>query len=454
MKSLFHDESGGVLAYGAVFGALALGMAALSTDIGRMSVLRSQMQNRADAGAMGGAVQLDGKDGARVRAQAVAVDAISAQSAIAGNGAELSVSAINFYSTYGASAVAAASDLDAKFIEVILTPKRVNFMFEPVMRFIGGTGVAFADMGARAVAGPKPFICHAPPLMMCNPGELDPSLDPNLPANFGRQIVLKEAQAGGGAWAPGNFGLLALPDGSVGANDIQGALAAVQPQDCYTLDVTTATGSKTDKVKNGINTRFDLYGSNPAPNVISYPRDADIIAGTAQQMGNGDWNPAAYWSAKHSGAALPVELTGASRYQIYLYEQGLSFARNLAQPRQTMYPAPADLPAGYELVVPPGAAVPVAALPENANNPDYDGVPSQAVAANGQARRIVKVAILNCVAEGVNGHGTYPTNGNYVELFITEHVKDPPNAAIYSEIVHPLTSFTSPDYHSNVRLVR
>jgi hypothetical protein len=36
------------------------------------------------------------------------------------------------------------------------------------------------------------------------------------------------------------------------------------PEDCYKLDVTTATGSKTQKIVDAINARFDLTG-NPWP---------------------------------------------------------------------------------------------------------------------------------------------------------------------------------------------
>ncbi|MBT7527206.1 MAG: hypothetical protein HN658_07935, partial [Rhodospirillales bacterium] len=49
---LARNDAGGVLAYGAVFAALAAGATAFSVDYGRISVLRTQVQNRADAGAM------------------------------------------------------------------------------------------------------------------------------------------------------------------------------------------------------------------------------------------------------------------------------------------------------------------------------------------------------------------------------------------------------------------
>ncbi len=45
---------------------------------------------------------------------------------------------------------------------------------------------------------------------------IDAALDPTSKANIGRQVRLKDVQAGGGGWAPGNFGLLALADGDKG----------------------------------------------------------------------------------------------------------------------------------------------------------------------------------------------------------------------------------------------
>jgi len=76
------------------------------------------------------------------------------------------------------------------------------------------------------------------------------------------------------------------------------------------------------------------------------------------------------------------------------------------------------------------------------------------VASNGYARRLMNVAVLDCIAEDVRGTGTYPTNGRYIEMFITEYVPEPPDAAIFGEVVRPLTSLFSPDFHANVRLVK
>ena len=446
-----RDEGGGVTAYAAFFIVFAIGLGALAIDVGRMAVLRSQMQDRADAGAMAAAVHLDGRDGAQARATAVATNAMSQVSGSPGDGEVLNVQTVNFYSEYDPTPVAATGDEDSKFVEVTLEPRRVNFFLEPILNPSGADH--YENLGALAVAAANPFICQAPPLMVCDLGETDPTMDLSLQSNIGRQMVIKPPRPGGISWGPGVYGLLALPDGSIEADDIETALAAVQPADCYSLDVSTAPGVKTNKVQNGINARFDLPGGlpYPAPDVINYPQDVEIEADPNVVMGSGNWGIDAYWAAKHGGP-VPVELQqgpqSASRYQVYLYELGLQFGRN---DRQTIYPVNGALPAGYTLVSPAASSVPVDPL--NPDDPDYDGVPSQPVASNGYERRLVQVAVLQCAAEGVKGSHTYPTNGNFLEMFLTQSVNDDPAGNIYGEIVRPLSPSNDPDFHANVKLV-
>jgi hypothetical protein len=458
MKKLFQNfafrafwgrrgEGGGVTAYSAFFVVFAIGLGALAIDVGRMTVLRSQMQDRADAGAMAAAVHLDGREGAQVRATAVAMNAMSQISGIPGDGQDLNVQTVNFYSEYDPTPVAATGDEDSKFVEVILEPRRVNFFLEPILNPSGDQH--YKNLAARAVAGANPFICQAPPLMVCDLGETDPTMDLALESNIGRQIVLKPPPSGGSAWGPGNYGLLALPDGSIGADDIETALAAVEPADCYSIDVSTAPGVKTKKVKHGINARFELdHLPYPAPNVINYPKDVEIEADSNVVMGSGNWGIDAYWEAKHGGD-VPDELDDdASRYQVYLYELGLQFGRN---DRQTIYPVNGALLEGYTPVSPGGPGIPEDAA--NPDDPDYDGMPSQTVAANGYARRLVQVAVLQCAADGVKGSHTYPTNGNFLEMFLTQSVNDIPAGNIYGEIVRPLSPSNDPDFHANVKLI-
>jgi len=450
IRKLALCSRGGVSTYLAFFTVLAVAAGAVVLDLGRLGVARSQMQDRADAGAMAGAVALNGRDGARANATQLAMSAMAQYSGITSDQSELAVSTVTFYKDYE-NGVVAANDLESKTIEVVLEPRQINLFLAPVFKLFGsGEANAKATMEARSVASAGPYICHAPPLMICDFSEIDPSLDLSAPGNVGRQVRLKEPQSSSSAWAPGNFGLLSLPDGSSGADDIEGALAAVEPSDCYDIDVLTAQGSKTNKTKSGINARFDQPGNSwpyPAPNVITYPRDAELIVDPNAKLGSGNWDINGYWLARH-GSATPAALAGASRFQVYLYELGHEFARN---GKETLYPVPSSLPSGFVVVTPVSDDIPVD--PSDPDNADVDGVPSQTVAPNGFARRVVQVAQLQCISDNVHGHGTYPTHGNYIEVFLTELVRDPPDAAIYGEVIRPLTALNSPEYHANVELL-
>ncbi|MHA1598560.1 MAG: hypothetical protein ACTSV1_07540, partial [Alphaproteobacteria bacterium] len=58
-----------------------------------------------------------------------------------------------------------------------------------------------------------------------------------------------------------------------------------------------------------------------------------------------------------------------------------------------------------------------------------------------------------CQSEGVKGSHEYPTNGNYLEMFITEAVDGAPEGGIYAEIVRTLTPSNDPNFYANVKLV-
>lgn len=446
------DCRGSVAIYVAMFTAIGIGGGALAIDYGRVALLKSQLQSAADAAALAAVTHLDGNVQSRSRSESVARSAARNRSVLpSGAGVtDLVIDQVTFYSEFSSSPVAATSDLDAKFVEVTMSAQTVKYMFAPVLNMFGGTPHSGQQLHARSVAGSRPFICHAPPLMICDLGEGNPADDPTLATNIGKQIRLTEPQGGSGTWAPGNFGLLSLPDGSSGASAIKTALAAIQPQDCYQLDVVTATGTMTNPVKDGINVRFDISPifTPPAPNVINFPKDSTLIADETARLGNGVWDLDGYWGDKHGGTP-PVALTGATRYQVYLYELGEQYAAN---GKQTLHPVPqGSLPVGFALITPPTVDIPINAA--NPTLPDFDGVPQNTPASNGPARRLMGVAILQCVADNIQGHGTYPTNGKFVELFITEEVRDPPDAGIYGEIIRSLSPNNDPEFHANAGLV-
>ena len=462
LRTILREDGGGVAVYAAMAAITAVGAGAVAIDVGRMSVLRTQMQDAVDAAAMAAAAQLDGRTGAQNRARSVAQDTMEHSTAFAADKDEIKVKQVNFYIQY-APKVAATNDTDSAIVEVVMEGRRVDFLFQPILNFVTAAGPSSKIIQTIAAARPEPYICHAPPLMICDYGDKgggvhDDSLDLRNEAHIGKQVRLKE-QGAGGTWAPGNFGLLSLPDGSSGASDLEAALAALSPEDCYSLDVTTATGSKTEKIKNAVNSRFDIPGNPwpyPAANVIAYPRDAEIIADPDQRLGSGNWDLSGYWTAKHGGS-VPSALAGATRYQVYLWELGLKFARN---GKQTLYPLPDTLPAGYQTITPPSASVPVTTDTAKRDNPLYDGEPRATNPpyykdpTKDYKRRLVHVVQLQCKSNDVKGKHDYPTQANYLEVFITEDVKAEPNANLYAEVVRKVTPTNSPEFHANVRLIR
>jgi hypothetical protein len=465
LRRLWGDDRASVAAYAAMAALTAIGAGAVAVDVGRAAILRTQMQNAVDARAMAAAAQLDGREGSRDRAKDVAKNTMDSFSAMPADKDEIKIKEPVFYSQYTPTKILATSDADALIVEVTAEARRVDYLFGPMLRFIGtGAGLDSQTIVTFAAAQPEPFICHAPPLMICDYGDKgegvhDANDDLRNPIHAGRQIRLKEHGAGG-TWAPGNFGLLSLPDGSSGSSDLEAALAALSPEDCYSLDVTTATGSKTEKIVNAVNSRFDLTGNPwpyPAYNVINYPRDSELIADINEKLGSGDWDLAGYWAAKHGGS-VPTDLADATRYQVYLYELGLDFARN---GKQTMYPIPGALPPGYTVVDAPAAnTIPVASNPANQNDPNYDGKPRASKPpyyndpTKDYSRRLVQVVQLQCNSNGVKGKHEYPTQANYLEVFITEYMQDPPNAHLFGEVVRAITPTSSPEFHANVRLIR
>src|SRR3546814_11867334 len=97
MRRLVGDDAGGVAVYSAVLLGFSLGLGTIAIDFGRAVLLRSQMQNYADAAALAGALHLDGRAGARARATEVAREAIEQRSAMVDEDTNLATSAVVFY---------------------------------------------------------------------------------------------------------------------------------------------------------------------------------------------------------------------------------------------------------------------------------------------------------------------------------------------------------------------
>lgn len=437
----WHRDRGGASAvYFALMTPLLLGTGVLAVDVGRLVVLRSQMQNAADAAAISAANQLDGEDGARDRATAIAKNALKNQSALADDGQDLAVATVTFYSAVEPSLKAATDDIEALYVRVELSPRTANTFLDSMLNLASSsTAKSEVSLNARATATPAHIVCEAPPLMVCDPAEASASLSLKSIANIGRQMVIKET--GGGSFAPGNYGLLCPASGNCGASNIGDALADDPPESCYGETegtvVDTATGVKTQQVRDGVNERFDAGKNNPkrpAPNIMTYDRDSDMAS--AAILGNGNWNPVSYWNSNHPSDIEPADLADYTRYQMYLYENGVAFARN---GKQTLYPPPSSLPAGYTKVTPGMSTIPSSGVPKSTPSSDVK-------------RRNVKVAVLKCDELNVKGSHSYPTFGNFVEMFITEPMSTT-QSELYAEVVGPVSVRDSKNFHANIRLV-
>ena len=504
MWKLFWDKDGAVAIYAGFVSTLVIGAGVLAFDFGKATVLKAQMQNAADAAVMSAALQLDGQTGARARSCNVAVNALAHNSTISDDASALTVlggagactspftQGVRFYSAWNTATktgTTATSDATTVFVEVILQAEQVTVVLQPILEAISSVSGAASLMtvGASAVATPAPIACDTSPFFVCNPNEpgavgANPAYDILQPTNFnaGREMVIKEGP-GGSTQAPGNFGLL-CPDpsfGNCGASSIHDAIAALPSGLCNDIDtVDTAPGVRVNQIVNGINLRFNV-SSNPVPasppppakNIQGYTKDADIADVQDDHnppMGDGNWSSAAYWAAEHGGAAIPGALPAdPSRMQVWLYENNVPFChcgKRTEQPVPSGGSAdiskPCPVAGGWQCVTPPAEDIPPAAEVPGTNNPAPLSAPE---------RRVVAVAVLNCEALNVQGSGTYPTFGQFVQLEITEcscsgnnctsiggkkvkgggagigicDTSGSGNGDIYGEIIGPLTTITA-----------
>ena len=485
--TFLRNQSGSILIYTGAFMAVGMGGAALSIDIGRIVLLATQMQNRADAGALAGAAQLDAQDNARARATAIIEDSMTGYTT-ADEGSELAVWFAVFYDVDPddpakiAMGPESTTDSLARFARVVMQRRTISFFYGPALNIMtGNSGGNSTTLGSSAIAMSDPFICKMQPLMICDP--FDDGLvltdDDNIADDAYRGYGLRIKQGPqSGAWQPGNFGLLQLPDdGGNGAIAVLNALSAEEPLGCYaTSSIETATGTPVQSVINGINVRW--FGPLTAPNVMNYPRDDVMIADTSLSFGtDGLWDLDGYWTARHAGVSRPIILDGASRFQIYLFEQGQSFwkkgkktsaAFSVDPPDQTggwtlvdvvdYLPGGSEYNAiydGMETVATEGHAIPVDV--GDPDNSDVDGIPPDDldISTKGFERRVLKIVVAKCKEEGFTGASELPADGVFLELFLTEQATEPSDGGeVYGELIRSITANTSLEFHGNVRLVQ
>jgi Flp pilus assembly protein TadG len=259
-----RDESGAVAATYAMALTALIVVAGVGFDYGRLATMDSELQNGADQAALAGATQLDGKDGACARAATAAVSLVTNTTIVANSANTITVAdeagcdatgTVRFWQNRDGT-TAATSDANARFIELTVAARTVDYAFTPIVNLMQGSVVA------GAMAGLGSSICKVPPVFMCNP---DQANDPNFTvSNYVGKGIRLIANDGGGNYGAGNFGFLQTTGGGGNGPDaLRGALGKLdQPGDCLAEDGVTTKAGQNASALDALNTRFDIYTGN------------------------------------------------------------------------------------------------------------------------------------------------------------------------------------------------
>lgn len=458
---MMRRQTGAVLVMLVILIVVLIGVAALALDVGRLFVLRTEMQNGVDAAALAAATELDGRSDAQNRAIRAAKTLIEQDShfskvrALLGETLDDNEIAFKFFcaiendskgsnldaectggldETEG-SKYKAISDADSHYVRVILNPVvdqnsdearySIDLYFLPILNMLGLDVPTEASTTAAALAGRSFMMCSYPPLMICNPYELTGG-----ELSVGQQIKLFMGASSPSFWAPGDFGLLEPPSGGGGAIDVSKNLATPAAE-CTDPYITTKTGVAVNMVKWGLNTRFGIYEFSynvnnypPAHNVLDYPRDVKLAADPNEKIGDGVWQstPGQYWT-DYTHANTDPGLT--TRYDYYLWEIA-----------NDDYPVKA---------VPPSLECnPIENKGCATDSLIWKGRPNPDNKLAATEMRVITVPVLNCSALGLTGKEKdiwVPQQEYWKKFFITEHVNDPSGGAeIFAEYLGTVDS--------------
>ena len=456
-KKLSSDRRGAILVYVALLLPILMGGAVLAIDASRLFNLQTFLQKGADALAIAGAAELDGRTTSITRANTAIANLVSNTHKFSNAGvAGITVSTVRFLTGLPAND---ATPIDAsfettdptlaRFIEVTVAPQTLTTLFPA--SFIGGPNTTNAT--ARAVAGFGAAVCQFTPMFVCNPFEgsgvsiFDAIANPAIRR---RQIQLRKKGGGSSQYAAGNYGFLQPPGGEHGANVIREMLGMTNPPACFIQNGVQLRPGFIASADQGMNVRFDMYDGalngkksdsnfRPALNVrkgyshtgnpcqagldnvdddnedgvpdnSGLPRDNCFATSTCPymggRMGDGNWDIDSYKTSNNLGGIPYSNGNLTSRYDVYRYEIDNNLVNTASQGGET------GTPACYN-----GGGL--------SDTPD---------------RRILYVAILDCLAHNVeddnsgNSGPPVPVTA-FAKMFLTEPVSNGPDQDIYAELV-------------------
>lgn len=450
-----------------------MGFAGLVFDVGRIYNLHSQSQSYVDNVALAAAAELDREVGAIQRAIRAAVGD-GQRDALLNTGFRFSLSGDtsvgvqsllfldviaddpdpgvyspivgdNVLCTYEAGALScdgitqAEADTRVQFILVNATTETEDFILFPIAGMFIPDFREDASVAPQAMAGFSSSICNFPPMAICNPYESQVApYGGDYISIIGQQILMK-SKGSGSSWSPGDFGFLDPPAGSGsglcgnpnGTAYLRCILGLVEPNTQCVSTVVDIRPGQAVSAHVGINMRFDIYdppltnkkndpnfapsanvtkGKTHLPNqcrlnqlddppvgseTVALPRDSCFSLGTCAQtgdgsprLGNGITNVELldYWLTNH-GVALPGSLLGGTRYDVYRYEIDNTI--------------PNESPLG-----------------ENGN----PTCASSSISDPTRDRRLLVMAVINCLEHGVNGNASDVPVIAFAKMFFTEPV--------------------------------
>ncbi|HLL77590.1 MAG TPA: Tad domain-containing protein [Pyrinomonadaceae bacterium] len=262
-------ERGSVLAVSAV-GMMAFLLATgLAVDISHLYLVRTELQNAADAAALAGASALNGHATGIEKAEVLTRQSLNKyefnKKTISPAGLTVEYSR-NLDTGYVSKTAARGDAANIRFVRVALPPSAVGTTFSSMVL---GKAV---DLSAKATAGmsvPLNIFCDYLPITAVDAEEGEPER-----FTPGQTYTIRRPP--GGAITPGNYQILAI-DGPGGADDRIGLGKGVRNCLAAGSMVKTKPGVTAGDVRQGINTRFGEYAAGLDP--AEYPPDRNVKEG-------------------------------------------------------------------------------------------------------------------------------------------------------------------------------
>ena len=312
-----RGERGSILATSAIGMLSVLLAVGLGLDISRLYLSKTELQNAADAAALAGVSGLNGHGPGITEAANRAVAAMNShnfnKSGVTFPRGNIEF-AVNLDGPYVSEGSAAASPTNIRFVRVTTPVYPVGISFAA---FVLGKN---RDLSATATAGysvPLNMICPWLPAFVLDYAD--------APITAGNTYTFRLES--GDAISPGNYQLLA-PVHSGGSGDRDGMANGVNWCVATGQEVQTKPGVTSGPIRQGINSRFDIFGGGMDPAIS--PPDENIAENiTYAQYAN----KSPFVAPSHQGIRdrrivfIPIarELPGEGRDTIVVHSFGVFF---------------------------------------------------------------------------------------------------------------------------------